>query len=264
MSRLQKLFDYEGHKLRTIVINGEPWFVAKDVCEILEIGNTSMALERLDEDEKGISSIETLGGKQNLTVVNEPGLYTLVLGSRKPEAKTFKRWITHEVIPSIRKHGLYMTPEVIEKTLSDPDFIIRLATKLKEEQVRRMAAEQKIELDKPKVIFAEALETSNNSILVGELAKLLKQNGIEIGQNRLFEWMRKNGYLGNKGEYYNLPTQKSMEMGLFEIKVRTVNNPDGSVRVTKTPKVTGKGQIYFINKLKEENECAKVQKAMTV
>lgn len=252
MNQLQNIFHYNGMKLRTVFINDEPWFVAKDVCDILEIGNPSMALERLDADEKGISSIETLGGVQNVATVNEPGLYSLVLGSRKPEAKQFKRWVTHEVIPSIRKHGAYMTQDTLEKALTSPDFLIQLATKLKEEQQRRIAAETKIQLDKPKVVFAESLENSKNTILVGELAKLLKQNGVDIGQNRLFEWLRKEGYLGNKGEYYNLPTQKSMELGLFEIKVTTVNNPDGSIRVTKTPKVTGKGQIYFINKFKQE------------
>jgi anti-repressor protein len=258
MDKLQNIFNYQGNELRTFLINEEPWFVANDVCKILGFANPSETLKRLDEDEVNSTEvIDSLGRRQVTNIVNEPGLYSLVLGSRKPEAKAFKRWITHEVIPAIRKHGAYLTPETIEKALNDPDFIIGLATKLKVEQQRRIAAEKKIEIDKPKVVFAEALEVSNNTILVGELAKLLKQNGIDIGQNRLFEWMRKNGYLGNKGEYYNIPTQKSMEMGLFEIKVRTVNNPDGSVRVTKTPKVTGKGQIYFINKLKEENAvCA--------
>ncbi|MBO8164515.1 MAG: phage antirepressor KilAC domain-containing protein [Brevibacillus sp.] len=248
VTQLQSIFHYDGAKLRVVTKNGEPWFVARDVCDILEINNPSQALARLDDDERGLISTDTPGGKQEMAAVNEPGLYSLILGSRKPEAKAFKRWITHEVIPSIRKHGAYMTPETIEKTLSDPDFIIGLASRLKEEKEARMKLEAKVEADRPKVIFAEALEVSETSILVGELAKLLRQNGIQIGQNRLFHWLRTNGYLGNKGDYYNLPTQKAMEMGLFEIKTRTITNPDGSVRTTRTAKVTGKGQIYFINK----------------
>ena len=173
----------------------------------------------------------------------------IVLEKYRKQGKQFKRWITHEVIPSIRKHGAYMTPETIEKVLSDPDTIIKLATTLKEERQKRLEAEKIIEQQKPKVLFAEAVETSESSVLVGELAKILRQNGIDIGRNRLFRWLRENGYLcKQRGENYNLPTQYSMNLGLFEIKKRIINNPDGSVRVTRTPKVTGKGQIYFVNK----------------
>lgn len=246
MNQLQKVFNYQGNQLRTVVIDNEPWFVAKDVCEILEIKNPTDALKRLDSDER---SRFNLGRQGETNIVNEPGLYTLILGSRKPEAKQFKRWITHEVIPSIRKHGAYMTPEKIEEVLTDPDTIIKLATTLKEERQKRLEAEKTIEQQKPKVLFANAVETSESSVLVGELAKILRQNGIDIGQNRLFRWLRENGYLiRQRGENYNLPTQYSMDLGLFEIKKRTINNPDGSVRVTRTPKVTGKGQIYFVNK----------------
>lgn len=246
MNHLQKVFDFQGNKLRTLVINNQPWFVAKDVCEILEITNPTMALQRLDSDERAKFN---LGRQGETNIVNEPGLYTLILGSRKPEAKQFKRWVTHEVIPSIRKHGAYMTPEKIEEVLMNPDTIIQLATTLKEERQKRLEAEKTIEQQKPKVLFADAVETSESSILIGELAKILRQNGIDIGQNRLFVWLRENGYLiRQKGESYNLPTQYSMDLGLFEIKKRTINNPDGSVRVTRTPKVTGKGQIYFVNK----------------
>lgn len=244
MNNSLTLFTYQGMNLRTSLINGEPWFVAKDVCEVLDITNSRDALNRIDEDEKGVVLTDTHGGKQEVTAVNEPGLYSLILGSRKAEAKQFKRWITHEVIPAIRKHGGYLTPEKVEEALLNPDTIIQLATQLKE-------ARAKIEADRAKVIFAEALETSNHSILIGELAKLLKQNGIEIGQNRLFDWMRQEGYLGSKGEYYNVPTQKGMDLKLFEIKTRSINNPDGSVRVTRTTKVTTKGQMYFINKFKK-------------
>lgn len=252
MKQLQKVFDYQGSELRTVVLNNEPWFVAKDVCEILEIKNPSDSLKRLDSDERARIN---LGRQGKTNIVNEYGLYNLILGSRKPEAKQFKRWITHEVIPAIRKHGAYMTPETIEKVLTDPDTIIKLATNLKEEKQKRLVAEQTLEKQKPKVLFANAVETSNSSVLVGELAKIMKQNGVNIGQNRLFEWLRDNGYLIKSGESKNLPTQRSMEQGLFEIKKRTINNPDGSVRVTSTPKVTGKGQIYFVDKfLKMKSE----------
>lgn len=249
MNQLEKVFSYGKSQIRTFVKENEPWFVAKDVCEVLEINNSRMALSRLDADEKGVRSIDTHGGTQVLSVVNEPGLYSLILTSRKQEAKQFKRWITHEVIPSIRKHGAYMTENTIEKALTSPDFLIQLATNLKAEQEARIKAEQKVVEQKPKVLFANAVETSESSILIGELAKILKQNGIDIGQKRLFEWLRENGYLIKKtGEEFNNPTQKSMELGLFEIKKRAINNPDGSVRVTRTPKVTGKGQVYFVNK----------------
>lgn len=247
MNQLTKMFN--GHQLRIVEQNNEPWFVAKDVCNILKHSNSRVALSRLDDDEKGVSKVYTPGGQQNMNIVNEFGLYNLVLTSNLPEAKQFKRWITHEVIPSIRKHGAYMTPETLEDALLNPDTLIKLATNLKEEQEKRKQAEKTIEEQKPKVLFADAVETSESSVLVGELAKILKQNGVDIGQNRLFKWLRNEGFLiKQKGENYNLPTQRSMEQGLFEIKKRTINNPDGSIRTTRTPKVTGKGQIYFVKK----------------
>lgn len=252
MNQLQKVFNYQGNQLRTVVIDNEPWFVAKDVAQILSFDHTPTMTRTLDEDEKGVHIIHTPGGDQRMTIINEPGLYSVILKSRKPEAKQFKRWITHEVIPSIRKHGAYMTPEKIEEVLTDLDTIIKLATTLKEERQKRLEAEKTIEQQKPKVLFANAVETSESSVLIGELAKILRQNGIDIGQNRLFRWLRENGYLcKQRGENYNLPTQYAMDRGWFEIKKRTINNPDGSVRVTRTPKVTGKGQIYFVNKFLE-------------
>lgn len=255
MEQLQRIFDYNGHQVRTVVRDNEPWFVAKDVCNILEIDSSQT--RRLDEDEKGLYSIQTPGGTQQMICVNEPGLYSLILGSRKKEAKQFKRWVTHEVLPSIRKHGTYMTPETIEKVLLNPDTIIKIATQLKEEQEKRKEAERIIEEQRPKVIFADAVSASKTSILVGELAKLLKQNGIDIGQNRLFEWMRENGYLiKRKGTDYNMPTQRSMELGLFEIKETSITHSDGRISISKTPKVTGKGQLYFINKFRLMNGTA--------
>jgi prophage antirepressor-like protein len=242
-------------EVRVVELNKEPWFVATDICKALDIKNVTQAINRLDEDERSMFNI----GRQGETnIVNEYGLYNLILSSRKPEAKKFKRWITHEVIPSIRKHGAYMTPEKIEEVLMNPDTIIQLATALKEEQQRRLQAERQIEEQKPKVLFAEAWEVSEHSILVGEMAKLLAKNGLEnMGQNRLFKWLRANGYLHKSGQQYNLPTQKSIELGIIEVKTRTIANPDGSVRVTKTPKVTVKGQIYFLEKFKEKLEMSR-------
>lgn len=231
-------------RVRTTTIKGEPWFVASDVCKCLELSNTTVALDRLDADER---SKLNLGRQGETNLVNEPGLYSLVLSSRKQEAKAFKRWITHEVIPSIRKHGAYITPKTLDEMISSPDFGIRLLSELKAEREKNRELEGKIETDKPKVLFADAVSASKSSILVGELAKLLKQNGVDIGQNRLFEFLRGKGYLiKRKGTDYNMPTQYSMERGLFEIKETVINNPDGSVRTNKTPKVTGKGQQYFV------------------
>lgn len=241
MNNLQIFKNEDFGEIRVVEKEGQPWFVAKDVCDILEIQNTTDATKRLDADEVTRFNLGGLTGEINL--VNEYGLYSLILGSRKPEAKKFKRWVTHEVLPSIRKNGGYianqesLTPEqIVAQALIVANNIIQ--------EKDRLLAEQK-----PKVLFADAVSTSHTSILVGELAKLINQNGVDIGQNRLFEWLRDNGFLIKRnGSDYNMPTQYSMDLGLFEIKERSIANPDGSVRITKTPKVTGKGQQYFINK----------------
>lgn len=188
--------------------------------------------------------------------VNDSGLYDVIIRSDSERAKPFRRWITKEVLPSIRKHGAYMTSEALEQALTSPDFLIRLATNLKEEQQKRIEAEQKVQKDAPKVLFADAVATSHRSCLIAELAKILQQNGVSIGQNRLFAWMRENGYLCQKGMYYNQPTQKAMELGLFELKQTSITKPDGSVIVTSTPKVTGKGQIYFVEKFLGDKQTA--------
>lgn len=238
-------------KVRVVERDGEPWFVAVDVCRALGLEQVSRALDRLDEDERGLLKVthpQSPSKTQEVNGVNEPGLYHLVLCSTKPEAKAFKRWITHEVIPSVRKHGAYITPDKIEEILINPDTIIRLCTDLKEERAKRAALEVKVETDAPKVLFAGAVETSQDSCLVGQLAKMIRQNGCEIGQNRLFDYLRNEGYLCKSGSNRNLPTQRSMEAGLFEVKESVVDNPDGSVRLVRTTKVTGKGQIYFVNK----------------
>lgn len=248
MNELQ-IFNYNGNEVRTIQKDGESWWVLKDVCEVLDISQAVRVAERLDEDEVSQTHItDSLGRQQSTYIINESGLYNVILRSDKPEAKPFRKWVTSEVLPSIRKHGAYMTPQKIEEALLNPDTIIKLATNLKAEREKRMELERQAEKDKPLVTFANSVSVAKASILVGELAKLLKQNGIEMGQNRLFTWMRENGYLiSRKGADYNMPTQRSMEMELFEIKLTTISHGDGHTSLNKTPKVTGKGQIYFIN-----------------
>ena len=246
MSNIQ-IFNYNSVEVRTIQNDGEPWFVLKDVCNVLHIGNSRDVVARLDQDEKGVGQIDTLGGEQEMTIINESGLYNVILRSDKPEAKPFRKWVTSEVLPTIRRHGMYATPDTVEKMLADPDTTIKLLETIKQERAARMALEAKAEADKPKVLFADAVSASHTSILVGDLAKLLRQNGVDIGQNRLFSFLREKGYLCSQGERYNLPTQRSMDRGWFRVKETTINQPNGSVRITRTVKVTGKGQQYFIN-----------------
>ena len=249
MTDLQIFNSPEFGAIRTIEKDGEPWFVGKDVAAALGYEKPTDAVRKhVDVEDRGISKMETPSGAQETTIVNESGLYSLVLSSKLPTAKKFKRWGTSEVIPSIRKHGGYLTPDKLEEVLLKPDTLIQLAQNLKAEQEKRRALEVKMEEQKPKVLFAESVEVAKTSILIGELAKLLKQNGINIGQNRLFEWLRNNGYLiRRQGSDYNMPTQRAMEMGLFEIKETTITHSDGHIHVSKTPKVTGKGQVYFVN-----------------
>ena len=242
-----KIFDNpEFGKVRTMEINGEPYFVGKDVAEILGYTKARNAIaSHVDSEDKKDAPIQgDLGGTQEMTVINESGLYSLILSSKLPKAKEFKRWVTSEVLPSIRKHGAY----AVDELLNDPEFAIKTFTALKEERERSKRLSEQIEADKPKVIFADSVSAAKSSILIGDLAKLLKQNGVNIGQNRLFEWLRQNGYLIKDGTSKNMPTQRAADMKLFEVKVRTVNNPDGSIRETKTTVVTGKGQVYFVNK----------------
>lgn len=265
MNELKVFENPEFGRVRTVSVDNEPWFFAKDVCDALSIA-TNHVRESLDEDEvSNLRSTEIgpeFGGKAPL-IISEAGLYSLILKSRKPEAKAFKRWITHDVIPAIRKHGGYMTPEKVEEALLNPDVLIRLATELKEERNKNKALHDlAVEQDKhiarqndriatlePKGIFADSVSASDTTILIGELAKIIKQNGTDIGQNRLFQWMRDQKYLiGRKGTDYNMPSQKSMKLGLFTIKETTINHSDGHVSISKTPKVTGKGQVYFVNK----------------
>lgn len=250
-------WNYEGAEVRTVQIDGEPWFVLADICRELEISHVKDTATRIDEDDLGQTEvIDRMGRSQKAWIINESGLYTVILRSDKPQAKPFRKWVTSEVLPSIRKHGAYMTDQALEKALTNPDFLIQLATQLKTEQEQRrrlettVAAQSKqMEQDKPKVLFADSVAASSSSILIGELAKLIKQNGVDMGQKRLFQWMRENGYLIKRcGSEYNLPTQRSMERGLMEIKETSVIH-SGYTTISKTPKVTGKGQVYFINLL---------------
>ena len=238
--------------IRVLEKDSEPWFVGKDVAEVLGYSNPRDALSKhVDEVDKGASQIATSSGMQEMTIINESGLYSLIFSSKLPAAKDFKHWVTSEVLPSIRKHGMY----AVDALLDNPDFAIQTFQRLKEERDKRLALEQQAELDKPKVLFADAVSASDTSILIGELAKILKQNGIETGQQRLFEWLRENGYLMKTGSSRNMPTQRSMELGLFEVVERTITEPNGSIRVTKTPKVSGVGQQYFINLFLNETEA---------
>lgn len=243
-------------EVRVAGTSENPLFCLVDICKVLELQVTPTK-NRLKQD--GVSLIKGVSKTTNqygitteqevtLTFINEQNLYKVIMRSDKPQAEPFQDWVCGEVLPSIRKHGAYMTNDTLEKALTSPDFLIQLATNLKEEQQKRIEAEQKIRSDAPKVLFADAVSTSRRSCLIAELAKILQQNGIKIGQNRLFDWLRKNGYLCQKGQYYNQPSQKSMELGLFKIKQTTINKPDGSVLVSTTTKVTGKGQIYFVDK----------------
>ena len=236
----------EFGEIRTVTIDNEPWFVGKDVAEALGYSEPRSAVsKKVDEADKGVAEMETPSGNRGLIIINESGLYALIFGSKLESAKRFKHWVTSEVLPAIRRHGAYMTDQTLEKALTSPDFLIQLATQLK-----NVALTADNERMKPKEIFADAVAASHTSILIGDLAKLLKQNGVETGQKRLFGWLREHGYLiKRKGTDWNMPTQKAMELDLFEVKESTVNNPDGSVRINRTTKVTGKGQQYFINKL---------------
>ena len=248
MADLQIFNNDQFGQIRTTVKDGDPLFVAADVCRALEISKYRDAVSRLDEDERGSFEVDTPGGTQKMTAVTESGLYSLVLGSRKPEAKAFKRWITHDVLPTIRQTGGYVSNEqqFVNTYLPFADANTKALFGQTLAQLR--AANEQLEQQKPKVLFADAVSAAHTSILVGELAKLLKQNGVDIGQHRLFQYLRENGYLiKRRGSDYNMPTQYAMERGWFEIKETAITHGDGHTSVNKTPKVTGKGQQYFIN-----------------
>lgn len=248
MNEMQ-VFTYEGQEVRTVQKGAETWWVLKDVCDVLSLTTPARVAERLEEDEVSLTHIiDAIGRKQETTIVSESGLYNVILRSDKPEARKFKRWVTHEVLPSIRRHGAYVAPAKLKEIMNDPDAWIKVLTALKEERAARERLQLEAARNEPKVVFADAVTVSDGAILIGELAKILKGNGVNIGQNRLFERLRQDGYLiKRKGTDYNAPTQRAMELGLFKVKETAITHSDGHVTISKTTKVTGKGQQYFIN-----------------
>lgn len=254
MEKVQVFKNEEFGSVRAIERNGEPWFIGKDMAEILGYTNTAKAIrDHVDDEDKLTERIVLSGQNREAFLINESGLYSLILSSKLPSAKRFKHWVTSEVLPAIRQNGVYMTDDKAYDITHNPgslaDLLLQAGEQLKKKEII-------IQEMKPKALFADAVTTSHTSILVGDLAKIIKQNGYEIGQKRLFEWLRQNGYLIKSGSSKNMPTQKSMDLHLFEVKESTVQNPDGSVRVTRTPKCTGEGQVYFINKFLKGTEDA--------
>lgn len=248
MNKLQIFNNPEFGTVRTLEENGNVLFCGSDVTKALGYSNPSKALA---DHCRGVTKryTPTTSGEQEMSFIPEPDLYRLVFGSKLPTAEKFTDWVTTEVLPSIHKHGAYMTPETLQAAILNPDTMIQLCQQLKTEQDQRKALDKQAKADRPKVLFADAVSTAKTSILIGELAKLLKQNGVDVGQNRLFDWLRSNGYLIRRcGSDYNMPTQRAMELGLFEIKETSIAHSDGHTTVNKTPKVTGRGQQYFVNK----------------
>ena len=242
MNELQIFNNNEFGEVRALDINGEPWFVGKDVTDILGYSNSRKAIgDHVDAEDKGVTKCDTLGGAQDMAIINESGLYSLILRSQLPSANRFKRWVTSEVLPAIRKHGVY----AVEDLVNNPDALITALEALKAEREKRKALEDDNQRMKPKEIFADAVTASDTCILMRDLAKLLKQNGIDMGEKRLYKWMRAHGYII---QHSTDPTQKAMELGLFEIIERTIQRADMSPMVSRTTKITGKGQQYFINK----------------
>jgi len=261
---MNNLMIFEGRQVEVFEFEGEVLFNPKHVADCLDIKNVNDNISRMNRKQV-VKLTNSVIGKADIRKLNnagenfltESGVYKLIFKSHKPDAEKFQDWVTDEVLPTIRKHGAYMTPEKIEEVLLNPDVIINLATRLKEEQALVMKLEAKMFEDRPKVIFAESVTASEDSILIGEMAKLLKQNGFNTGQNRFYALLREQGFLiKRKGSDYNLPTQKSIEMGLFEIKETAIAHSDGRIKVEKTAKVTGKGQLYFMNRFKPSVDIA--------
>ena len=249
-NEIQK-FDFKGSSLRTLTDEaGEPWFVLKDCMSILDLGNPTETVKMFDDDEFSTTEvIDSIGRRQQALIISEPGLYKLIMRSRKPEAKEFQRWVTHEVLPQIRKTGGYIPTMDVDDDMTILAKAVMIGQRTMEQQQRKIAAQQTriVELE-PKARFADAVAASDGTCLVGELAKMLRQNGMDIGQNRLFRLLQADGYLGKSGSNRNVPTQRAMDLGLFRIKETTVTHADGHTTVSRTPKVTGKGQRYFIDR----------------
>lgn len=244
-------FDFKGESLRALTNKaGEPWFVLKDCMSILDLGNPTETVKMFDDDEFSTTEvIDSIGRRQQAYIISEPGLYRLVMRSRKPEAKEFQRWVTHEVLPQIRKTGGYIPTTDVDDDMTILAKAVMIGQRTMEEQKRRIAAQEShIKELEPKARFADAVAASDGTCLIGELAKMLRQNGLDIGQNRLFKILREDGYLCKSPSNWNMPTQKAMELGLFRIKETAITHSDGHVTINRTAKVTGKGQIYFIDR----------------
>ena len=243
-----KIFNYKNNEVRTTIKDGEIWWVLKDVCEILGLSEPHRVASRLEKDERTQMTVtDNLGRPQSTTLVNEPGLYKVIFRSDTPEAKKFMHWVSHEVLPSIRKHGAYITSAKMEELMNDPETWVKLIRTLQQERREKELLQNKIEKDRPKVIFCDAVSASDEDILVSEMAKILRGNGIDIGEHRLFERLRNEGFLiRRKGTDKNIPTQRSMNLGLFKITETTITHSDGHVTIAKTSKITSKGQVYFI------------------
>ena len=246
MKELQN-FNFNNLPVRTVLIDDEAWFVAKDVADILEYSETAQMTRRLEKEDS--MSVKLTGMNMKSTIINESGLYEAIIGSKKKEVKPFKRWVTHEVLPTIRKHGAYMTDAKAQDVISGnglADLLLQAGNQIKQLELEKSQM-------KPKALFADSVSASENTILIRDLAKIIKQNGVDIGEKRLFTWLRDNGYLVKKiGSDYNSPTQRSMNLGILEFTESTYVNNSGKVIVTKTSKVTGKGQIYFVNKVLQD------------
>lgn len=250
-----KIFENDRFgEVRVAGTSENPLFCLADVCKILGL-RVDAVQSRLTDAPIRIGVTDSIGREQQMNFVNEKNLYKVIMRSDKPQAEPFQDWVCGEVLPSIRKHGAYMTNDTLEKALASPDFLIQLATNLKEEQQKRIEAERKVTEAAPTVAFTKAVQSANSSCLIGELAKLIAQNGYSIGEKRLFAWMRDNGYLGKQGERYNIPNQQYVEQGLFELKKGVRSGSNGVLHTTITPKVTGKGQVYFVNKFLGNKEA---------
>ena len=248
MNNLKIFEKTEFGSVRVVEREGEPWFVAKDVCEALGYTWSGSRVSHVPDEWKGVTSVVTPGGEQEILCLSEQGLYFFLGRSDKPAAFPFQKWLAGEVIPSIRRHGMYATPQTVEAMLDDPDTTIKILTALKEERAQRQALEARAEADRPKIVFAESIEVAKTFILVGEMAKLIKQaTGHDIGQNRFFDWLRDNGYLHKSGSQRNMPTQRSIDAGWMEVKEGARIGSSGECHITRTTKITGRGQIYFIN-----------------
>ena len=245
MNELQN-FNFSGQDVRIITINDEPWFVVADIAKALGASNPRSLAQMVDEEDKGKQSLRS---GSDATIVNESGLYTILLRSNNPQAKPLRRWVTSEVLPTIRKHGAYMTDKKAQDVISGnglADLLLQAGNQIKQLELEKSQM-------KPKALFADSVSSSENTILIRDLAKILKQNGVDIGEKRLFTWLRDNGYLVKKiGSDYNSPTQRSMNLGILEFTESTYVSNSGKIIVTKTSKVTGKGQIYFVNKFLQD------------